>query len=56
MGKQLEGASVYLKNLQKLKYTDSGNTPTPEGVAFLQQILATISLFVEDAYEDTVST
>ncbi len=48
-----QGASVYLKNLQKLKYVDSGNTPTPEGVAFLQQILATISLFVEDAYEDT---
>lgn len=48
-----QGASSYLKNLQKQGYVDSDNTPTPEGAAFLQQILATISLFVEDAYEDT---
>ncbi|MCL6003510.1 MAG: hypothetical protein M0Z77_10220 [Thermoplasmatales archaeon] len=48
-----QGASVYLKNLQKHKYIDQENTPTPEGVAFLQQILATVSLFVEDAYEET---
>jgi putative transcriptional regulator len=48
-----QGASVYLKNLQKHGFVDSSNKPTPEGVAFLQQILATISLFVEDAYEDT---
>lgn len=48
-----QGASVYLKNLQRLGYIDPNDVPTTEGVAFLQQILATISLFVEDAYEDT---
>jgi putative transcriptional regulator len=48
-----QGASVYLKNLQKNNFVDSGNTPTPKGVAFLQQILSTISQFVENAYEDT---
>ncbi len=48
-----QGVSVYLKNLQKLGFTDSSNTPTQKGVGFLQQILATLSLFVEDAYEDT---
>jgi predicted transcriptional regulator len=48
-----QGVSVYLKNLQKLRYIDSNNVPTQKGVGFLQQILATLSLFVEDAYEDT---
>lgn len=48
-----QGVSVYLKNLHKLGYVDSNNTPTPKGVAFLQQTLAMISLFVEDAYEET---
>ncbi|MGC8618365.1 MAG: hypothetical protein ACP5UZ_06455 [Thermoplasmata archaeon] len=48
-----QGTSVYLKNLQKHNLVDSNNTPTPQGVAFLQQILSTISQFVESAYEDT---
>ena len=48
-----QGASIYFKKLQKQGYVNSENNPSPEGVAFLQQILATISLFVEDAYEDT---
>ncbi|MEM0135831.1 MAG: hypothetical protein QXU18_11525, partial [Thermoplasmatales archaeon] len=48
-----QGASIYLKNLQKSKFIDSNNIPTQQGVAFLQQILSTISLFVENAYEDT---
>ncbi|MCL5874632.1 MAG: hypothetical protein M1161_04770 [Candidatus Thermoplasmatota archaeon] len=48
-----QGVSVYLKNLHNLRYVDSNNVPTQKGVGFLQQILATVSLFVEDAYEDT---
>lgn len=48
-----QGASVYLKNLQKSKYVDQNNFPTQEGMAFLQQILTSLSSFVEKAYEDT---
>jgi len=48
-----QGASIYLKNLKKQGYVDSRDSPTPKGVAFLQQMLATMTMFVEDAYEDT---
>lgn len=48
-----QGASNYLKNLQKTGYVDPNNIPTQTGIAFLQQILETTSLFVENAYEDT---
>jgi len=48
-----QGASIYIKNLQKLGYVDSESIPTREGIAFLQQMLADISLFVEQAYRDS---
>jgi putative transcriptional regulator len=48
-----QGASIYLKNLEKQGYVNNTGSPTPKGVAFLQQMLATMTMFVEDAYEDT---
>ncbi|MEM0128263.1 MAG: hypothetical protein QXO03_04165 [Thermoplasmatales archaeon] len=47
-----QGASVYIKNLQKMGYVGKDAVPTREGVAFLQQMLADMSIFVEQAYRE----
>ncbi|MGC8645474.1 MAG: hypothetical protein ACP5UO_04310 [Thermoplasmata archaeon] len=53
LGMTPQGASIYVKSLQKMGYVDSETNPTREGVAFLQQMLADMSLFVEQAYRES---
>ncbi|MEM0138603.1 MAG: hypothetical protein QW100_02600 [Thermoplasmatales archaeon] len=47
-----QGASVYIKNLQKMNYVGKDMSPTRDGVAFLQKMLADMSIFVEQAYRE----
>lgn len=47
-----QGASNYIKVLQKEDLVDRRGYPTPKGIAFLQKFLAGMLNFVENAYDE----